>query len=207
MSGWKSALVAALIPTAVALAQTSQTSQAQPPPAAAATAAKPAAAEPAAEKPPNPPRPLDQRRVARGKDVYQRFCLSCHGENGDGRGYSSQWLNPQPRDFTRAIVPLHSQRHAAGGRRPDAHAAGPLPHQHAPPGRCWAMATSTTRSSTSRPSRRAERKRAPATPSPTRPSPPTAPTRARRASRSCGNTDQDPWSRKSSAPAVAFRCR
>ena len=107
MFGWKSALLAALIPAAVAVAQTGQT---KTPPAAATQAPgdKAAAPEPAAEKPPNPPRPLDQGRIARGKEVYQRFCISCHGENGDGRGYSAQWLNPQPRDFTRAVFKCRS---------------------------------------------------------------------------------------------------
>ena len=105
MFGWKPALLIALIPAAVAFAQTTQPAQQQttPPPAD-----KAAAPEPAAEKPPNPPRPLDQERIARGKNVYQRFCISCHGENGDGRGYSAQWLNPQPRDFTRAIFKCRS---------------------------------------------------------------------------------------------------
>ncbi len=100
MFGWKSALRIALFPAAVALAQTSPPQPAPPPADKAAVAA--------AEKPPNPPRPLDEAKVVRGKAVYQRFCISCHGENGDGRGYSAQWLNPQPRDFTRAIFKCRS---------------------------------------------------------------------------------------------------
>ena len=72
MNGWKPILLAALLP-AVALAQQQ------------------------AEKPPNPPRPIDSARASRGKAVYERNCISCHGENGDGRGYSAQWLDPRPR--------------------------------------------------------------------------------------------------------------
>ncbi len=90
MDRWMPILLAALLPGTLALAQTAQ---------------QPSAA---AEKPPNPPRPLDAARAARGKVVYERYCLSCHGELGDGRGYSAQWLDPRPRDFTRAIFKCRS---------------------------------------------------------------------------------------------------
>ena len=103
MFGWKPVLLAALLPSAIALAQTPTAKVA--PAAQASAAAEPA--EPA-QKPPNPPRPLDEGRVNRGRHVYQRYCISCHGENGDGRGYSAQWLNPQPRDFTRAVFKCRS---------------------------------------------------------------------------------------------------
>jgi mono/diheme cytochrome c family protein len=83
MNAWKPLLLAAVFPAALALAQ-------------------------GGEKPPNPPRPLDQSRAARGKVVYQRNCLSCHGEHGDGQGYSAQWLDPHPRDFTRAVFKCRS---------------------------------------------------------------------------------------------------
>ena len=80
MTGWKPILLAALLP-AFALAQ--------------------------ADKP-NPPKPIDAARASRGKAVYQRFCFSCHGEQGDGQGYSAKWLDPHPRDFTRAIFKCRS---------------------------------------------------------------------------------------------------
>ena len=119
MFGWKPFLICAVLPAAMALAQTPPEQPATAPgaqaPAAAAAAAPaaPAAAAPAApdqpaDKPPNPPKPLDQTRVERGREVYQRFCISCHGENGDGRGYSAQWLDPRPRDFTRAVFKCRS---------------------------------------------------------------------------------------------------
>jgi cytochrome c oxidase cbb3-type subunit I/II len=104
MRGWKLFLAAALLPGALALAQTPSSKK-----PAAPAGDKPAAADQAqAEKPPNPPRPLDESRVSRGKAVYQRYCFSCHGENGDGRGYSAQWLDPRPRDFTRAVFKCRS---------------------------------------------------------------------------------------------------
>ena len=33
--------------------------------------------------------------------LYDRFCLACHGEKGDGAGPAAPWLWPRPRDFTR----------------------------------------------------------------------------------------------------------
>jgi cytochrome c oxidase cbb3-type subunit 2 len=35
----------------------------------------------------------------RGKLVYQRFCLSCHGEAGNGAGEYAEWISPKPRDY------------------------------------------------------------------------------------------------------------
>src|SRR5215472_8145162 len=36
----------------------------------------------------------------RGKKLYQRFCIGCHGEQGDGRGENAIYVDPRPRDFT-----------------------------------------------------------------------------------------------------------
>src|SRR5437667_12802176 len=44
----------------------------------------------AAEKPGNPDR---------GKLVYQRYCLSCHGALGNGEGEFAEWITPKPRDY------------------------------------------------------------------------------------------------------------
>jgi len=38
--------------------------------------------------------------VGRGKKLYQRFCIGCHGEQGDGRGENAVYVDPRPRDFT-----------------------------------------------------------------------------------------------------------
>ncbi len=35
-----------------------------------------------------------------GKVLYQKYCVQCHGEKGDGDGYATQHLLPRPRDFT-----------------------------------------------------------------------------------------------------------
>lgn len=31
---------------------------------------------------------------------YRRYCVGCHGVEGDGQGENAQWLDPQPRNFT-----------------------------------------------------------------------------------------------------------
>lgn len=36
----------------------------------------------------------------RGQAVYEKRCLMCHGEEGDGLGPAAEYLNPPPRDFT-----------------------------------------------------------------------------------------------------------
>ncbi len=46
---------------------------------------------------------LNQPQLIRqGKEVYERYCVGCHGEKGDGNGPAARWLDPKPRDFTRA---------------------------------------------------------------------------------------------------------
>src|ERR1700737_3040095 len=44
----------------------------------------------AAAEPPNP---------RRGADVYRRYCITCHGERGDGAGEFAPYTTPKPRDF------------------------------------------------------------------------------------------------------------
>ncbi|HZS35213.1 MAG TPA: cytochrome c [Polyangia bacterium] len=46
----------------------------------------------------------------RGRDAYQQYCRPCHGDNGDGKGYSSLGLRPPPRDFTQGLFKFgHTQ--------------------------------------------------------------------------------------------------
>lgn len=44
----------------------------------------------------------------RGKDLYQRYCIFCHGKFGDGTGDSAPYMNPKPRDFTKATYKCRS---------------------------------------------------------------------------------------------------
>lgn len=38
--------------------------------------------------------------LERGRTLYAKRCLACHGDKGDGRGPVAPYLNPRPRDFT-----------------------------------------------------------------------------------------------------------
>jgi cytochrome c oxidase cbb3-type subunit I/II len=46
--------------------------------------------------------------VERGKVVYQRRCVGCHGAEGDGNGPAATFLSPRPRDFTGAVFKFRS---------------------------------------------------------------------------------------------------
>jgi len=41
-----------------------------------------------------------------GKKVYEKRCLMCHGEEGDGAGPGAEQLNPPPRDFSEALYKI-----------------------------------------------------------------------------------------------------
>jgi mono/diheme cytochrome c family protein len=43
-----------------------------------------------------------------GGTAYQRYCVGCHGPNGDGKGENAQWIDPKPRDFTEAMFKCRS---------------------------------------------------------------------------------------------------
>jgi mono/diheme cytochrome c family protein len=46
--------------------------------------------------------------VNHGKALYQRYCIFCHGPYGDGAGESAPYLDPKPRDFTKATFKCRS---------------------------------------------------------------------------------------------------
>jgi mono/diheme cytochrome c family protein len=46
--------------------------------------------------------------VKHGKALYQRYCIFCHGAQGDGNGDSAPYLDPKPRDFTKATFKCRS---------------------------------------------------------------------------------------------------
>jgi cytochrome c oxidase cbb3-type subunit 2 len=43
-----------------------------------------------------------------GKEHYRRYCIGCHGPDGDGNGENAQWIDPKPRDFTAAVFKCRS---------------------------------------------------------------------------------------------------
>ena len=44
----------------------------------------------------------------RGKELYRRYCIFCHGAYGDGMGENAAYLDPKPRDFTKATFKCRS---------------------------------------------------------------------------------------------------
>jgi mono/diheme cytochrome c family protein len=47
-------------------------------------------------------------KAKRGKNLYRRYCIGCHGPYGDGAGESAPHLDPKPRDFTKATFECRS---------------------------------------------------------------------------------------------------
>ncbi|MBI2554298.1 MAG: c-type cytochrome, partial [Candidatus Rokubacteria bacterium] len=52
---------------------------------------------------------------AQGKVIYEKKCVLCHGEKGDGNGPAGPLLDPRPRDFTKGKYKI---RTSASGRLP-----------------------------------------------------------------------------------------
>ncbi|MFN7182150.1 MAG: ethylbenzene dehydrogenase-related protein [Planctomycetota bacterium] len=46
--------------------------------------------------------------LAKGKILYEKYCMNCHGEKGDGNGIFAKYVYPKPRDFTKGIFKLRS---------------------------------------------------------------------------------------------------
>ena len=45
---------------------------------------------------------------ARGRQVYERYCIQCHGARGDGAGEVARWAQPKPRDFRQGVFKFTS---------------------------------------------------------------------------------------------------
>jgi mono/diheme cytochrome c family protein len=43
-----------------------------------------------------------------GKQLYRRYCVGCHGAQGDANGENATWIDPKPRDFTAAVFKCRS---------------------------------------------------------------------------------------------------
>jgi mono/diheme cytochrome c family protein len=43
-----------------------------------------------------------------GRKVYRRYCILCHGPEGDGTGENAMWIDPKPRDFALAVFKCRS---------------------------------------------------------------------------------------------------
>lgn len=49
-----------------------------------------------------------QLRPDVGAQLYRRYCVGCHGAEGNGQGENAQWIDPKPRDFTVALFECRS---------------------------------------------------------------------------------------------------
>ena len=41
-----------------------------------------------------------EEALARGRELYATYCVTCHGESGAGDGVAGKALKPPPRSFT-----------------------------------------------------------------------------------------------------------
>lgn len=44
----------------------------------------------------------------RGKELYRRYCVGCHGVLGNGQGENAIYLDPRPRDFNAGVFKCRS---------------------------------------------------------------------------------------------------
>jgi mono/diheme cytochrome c family protein len=60
---------------------------------------------------------LEEPTLAHGSQLYRIHCLHCHGLTGNGRGPTSPWVNPHPRDYRQGKFKFMSVRavSATGG--------------------------------------------------------------------------------------------
>lgn len=55
--------------------------------------------------------------LANGSRLYRANCLHCHGLTGDGRGPTSFWINPHPRDYRHGQYKFVSTAQPQGGEQ------------------------------------------------------------------------------------------
>jgi len=51
---------------------------------------------------------LSPEQLAKGSQYYRIQCLHCHGVTGNGRGPTSRWVNPHPRDYRQGLFKFQS---------------------------------------------------------------------------------------------------
>jgi mono/diheme cytochrome c family protein len=53
-------------------------------------------------------KPVSEGEFKKGKDLYDKYCAACHGEEGNGNGPLYGALYPKPRDFTKGQYKIRS---------------------------------------------------------------------------------------------------
>jgi len=67
----------------------------------------------------NEPTEMQKAHLKRGYQLYSKFCVQCHGVNGDGNGAVAEHLNPKPRNYTHGIFKFTSTPYGHKPRRSD----------------------------------------------------------------------------------------
>ncbi len=62
---------------------------------------------------------IDNTELKHGYAIYSRYCLQCHGVNGDGDGPMARYLDPKPRNYTYGIFKFTSTPYGKKPRRSD----------------------------------------------------------------------------------------
>lgn len=57
--------------------------------------------------------------LKRGAELYARYCVQCHGVNGDGNGVAAKYLNPKPRNYQLGIYKFTSTTYGSKPLRED----------------------------------------------------------------------------------------
>ena len=58
-------------------------------------------------------------QLRHGYALYAKYCVQCHGVNGDGQGAVAEHLNPKPRDYTLGVFKFTSTPYGNKPRRSD----------------------------------------------------------------------------------------
>ena len=67
----------------------------------------------------NEPTEIEKVHLKRGYQLYSKYCVQCHGVNGDGNGDVAEHLNPKPRNYTFGIFKFTSTPYGQKPRRSD----------------------------------------------------------------------------------------
>ncbi len=57
--------------------------------------------------------------LQRGRDLYHRHCVHCHGSSGDGDGPTAKYFNVRPRDYRKGIFKFTSTKDGVRASRDD----------------------------------------------------------------------------------------
>jgi mono/diheme cytochrome c family protein len=62
---------------------------------------------------------VSEAQLRRGAEVYARYCVQCHGVNGDGNGVAAAYLYPKPRNYLLGIFKFTSTTYGSKPLRED----------------------------------------------------------------------------------------